>query len=103
MVEDRLNVVENRLDKVESDLIKLRRTTHKVANVAMKTQKQLADIKTNTDKMVSFYEGTDRIFGFCRKHWRTALKFGCGFVTAYGFANPAVGRTATYIQHFLNL
>lgn len=99
----RLTAIENRVTEVETDLQKLRRTVHNIAEDAMKTTARLINIEKKTDKVITFFEGTDKIFGFCRAHWRTLLKFGCGFVTAYGVTNPHVAQTANFISRFFGL
>lgn len=100
---ERLSKIENRVTAVETDLQKLRRTVHNIAEDAMKTTAHLIKIEKKTDKLISFFEGTDKVFGFCRKHWRTMLKFGCGFVTAYAASNPHVAQTANFVSHFFGL
>lgn len=110
MDEDRIASVEKRLDDVEQDLQKLRKTVHDVKNEQQvmvgqinAVQKSVTSVEANTETLLHFFEGTDKLFGFCRKHWRTLLKFGCGFVTAYGVTNPSVQRTLIFVQHFFGL
>lgn len=107
---ERLTQIETRLDAAEKDLIALRKNVHDIKNEQQIMVGQIQDlqndvttVKENTDKLVVFFEGTDRVFGFCRKHWRTMLKFGCGFVTAYGVTNPAVQRTLAFTIKFFGL
>lgn len=106
-----------RLERLESDLATVR---DKVANLeteiadikdgAATMKNDVAALSTKMDtanatltRVANFYDGTDKVFGFCRKHWRTLLKFGCGFVTAYGVTNPAAQRSILFVQHFFGL
>lgn len=101
--EERLGSIEKRLDDTEADLQKLRATVHAIKNEQQVLVGQMSDLTSSVDRVISFFEGTDKVFGFCRKHWRTMLKFGCGFVTAYGVTNPSVARSLQFVTHFFGL
>jgi nicotinic acid mononucleotide adenylyltransferase len=60
-------------------------------------------VEEQNARILAFIAGTDKIFGFTRKHWRTILKFGAGFVTAYGISNPIVQRELNFILAFFGI
>lgn len=102
-LESDLSAIKNQVANLESEI-----STVKAGHKSM--QEDLATLNTKMDeqtldlkKVVAFADGTDKVFGFCRAHWRTILKFGCGFVTAYGISNPSVQRTIIFVQHFFGL
>jgi hypothetical protein len=110
MDDDRIAAIENRVDTIEQDLSKLRETAHRVADSQQVSIAQMTDVTATLDTMkaqlssvTSFIDGTDHVLGFCRKHWRTILKFGAGVVTAYGFGNPHVQRALDFILKFAGI
>lgn len=110
MEESRIDAVEKRLDDVEEDLQRLRKNVHDIKNEQQvmvgqlsEVQKVIGALHADTAKVLTFFEGTDKLFGFCRKHWRTGLKFGCGVVTAWGVSNPHVTHTVEFIGKFFGL
>lgn len=114
MEEDRLANIEERLDAAEQDLQRLRQNVHDIKNEQQVLSGQMSDVqksvnaltegmsdlKANSERMLNFVEGTDKVLGFCRKHWRDLLKFGCGIVTAYGITNPHVQRAIDFTGKF---
>jgi O6-methylguanine-DNA--protein-cysteine methyltransferase len=117
-MDDGAGVPENgtttRLERLETDISNIKdrlsglETEFETAKETAKeeralVQTQIAEMDGKLDKVISFIEGTDKVLGFCRKHWRTILKFGCGFVTAYGVSNPSVQHTLSFVQNFFGL
>jgi hypothetical protein len=104
------NGTSTRLERLESDLaaikekvVNLETEIATVKNGHIVISKQLTEMNGKMDKVVMIADGTDKVLGFCRKNWKTILKFGCGFVTAYGISNPQVQRTLIFVQHFFGL
>lgn len=102
-MDERLGGVEKRLDVLETDFKKLRTTVHDIKGEQQVLVTEFAKAQAQLTKVVTFFEGTDKILGFTKKHWRTILKFGCGFVTAYGVSNPNVQHSIIFVQHFFGL
>ena len=98
-----LEAIDKSLDLLEFDFRRLRRTVHSIKGEQQVLLGEFTKVQRQMDRVVSFFEGTDKILGFTKKHWRTILKFGCGFVTAYGITNPSVQRTILFVQHFFGL
>lgn len=98
-----LEAIDKSLDLLEFDFRRLRRTVHSIKGEQQVLVIEFGKAKGQLDKVVAFFEGTDKLLGFTKKHWRTLLKFGCGFITAYGVTNPSVQRSLIFIQHFFGL
>lgn len=100
---DRLDSLEIKINSMEVDLTTLKTefASAKLDRNSMAVHLQSVDDKM--DRVLSFVEGTDKVLGFCLKHWRTAAKFGAGVVTAYGVSNPNVQRTLNFIVHFVGM
>jgi hypothetical protein len=104
---ERLTEVEKRCLAVEQDLAQVKTDVHKIKNTQqiaageMTTLKStVAQVKTNTDQILSVVDGGKKVFGFAMKHWKTALTFGAGLMTAAGIGNPEMTK---FISDFFHL
>jgi hypothetical protein len=103
-MDERLRGVEGRIAVVENDLAKIKLDIHATKNEmqvataeAEKMKKsltavanELAEVRQNTNDILGWVSGANTVFGFAKKHWRTALTFGCGIMTAAGIGNPTI-------------
>ena len=97
----------SRLERLESDIAeaKTRLTNCENELVTLKQgaaqmQLQMTSQDEKLDRILVWVDGTQKVAGFAVKHWRTALRFGCGFVTAWGISNPHVQSAITFVGHF---
>lgn len=97
--EEKLTAIETRVHTIETYLEEVKDYIHKAKNEAMKTVRRLtvveANLKTvkdNTVEIISLVDGGKKIFGFAKKHWKTALTFGAGLMTALGIGNPELTK-----------
>lgn len=102
-----------RLDRLESDLAEIK---GKVSNLETEFEKAKGErtqmlylingtsdepgLIQKTNKIYSYIDGTEKVAGFALKHWRTLLKFGCGFVTAWGVSNPHLAASLGFVSRF---
>jgi hypothetical protein len=99
-----------RLDRLESDI---KETKDKLASlekelVTLKKghetmQSQLLGQDEKLDTILAWVTGAQKVAGVAAKHWKTALKFGCGVVTAWGITNPHVARTIEFVGKFFGI
>jgi calcineurin-like phosphoesterase len=94
-----LNELDRRVTSLEESNEQAKKERQTVLNILNGTPDQQGLVQ-KTDRIMVWVEGTDHIFGFCRKHWRTLFKFGAGVVTAYGVSNPHVQNALNYILKF---
>jgi len=95
-----------RLERLESDIAD---TKTRIANLenelvtlkrgAEQMQTQLTGQDEKLDQILVWVTGAEKVAGIAAKHWKTALKFGCGLVTAYGIQNPHVQNAVSFIIH----
>jgi hypothetical protein len=85
-----------RLASLETEVLTL-----KQGYSTMQTTLDAQDIKL--DKIVKWVDGANKVLGIATRHWKTALKFGCGVVTAYGISNPQVAHVISFIGNFFGL
>lgn len=97
----------SRLDRLEKDITetKVRLTNleaelQSVKQGAISMQSQLAGQDAKLDRILIWVDGANKVAGVATKHWRTALKFGCGAVTAWGITNPHVSNLVNFIGKF---
>lgn len=100
----------SRLDRLESDiseakerLTNLENELKQVKQGAAQMQLQLSGQDAKLDKLVKWVDGANKILGVATRHWKTALKFGCGVVTAYGISNPQVAHVVSFVGKFFGL
>jgi hypothetical protein len=84
----------NKLGNLENELIVLKK-----GHETMQTQ--LAGQDDKLDVILKWVTGAEKVAGVAAKHWKTALKFGCGVVTAYGITNPHVAHVIDFVGKFL--
>lgn len=99
-----------RLERLESDISEMKARLANLENEfqqakeersLMQTQMTGQDIKL--DRILVWVDGTQKIVGVAIRHWRTALKFGCGVVTAWGISNPHVQNTVEFVAKFFGV
>lgn len=97
-----INELDRRVTSLEESNIEATKERQTVLNILNGTPDKQGLVQ-KTDRIMVWVEGTDHIFGFCRKHWRTIFKFGAGVVTAYGIGNPHIQNALTYIAKFIGI
>ena len=70
-MEERFVSIENRLTKLEGEM---------------------TSINNNTDEILKFVKGANKIWGIASKNWKAAIIFGAGIMTSAGIGNPQVWR-----------
>jgi hypothetical protein len=63
-------------------------------------QTQLTGQDEKLDRILVWVDGAHKVAGIATRHWKTALKFGCGLVTAWGISNPHVAHTVEFVGKF---
>jgi t-SNARE complex subunit (syntaxin) len=99
-----------RLERLESDITE---TKTKLANLELemsnlkKGHEQMAATLVGQDEkldvILKWVTGAEKVAGVAAKHWKTALKFGCGVVTAWGIGNPHVAHVISFIGTFFGI
>lgn len=79
-MENRIDGLENRVGKLELAFSEM-----KAAHVDAMDQ-----LDAKLDTIVTFVTGANTVFGFAKQHWKTAITFGAGIMSALGVGNPAV-------------
>lgn len=100
----------SRLERLEQDISEMK---ERLANLETEFQKakeersamqlQLTDQDAKLDKIVAWVDGVHKVAGIATRHWKTALKFGCGVMTAWGISNPHVAHTIEFVGKFFGL
>jgi predicted nuclease with TOPRIM domain len=99
-----------RLERLESDISE---TKNRLANLetelatlkqgAAQMQSQLSGQDEKLDQILIWVTGAEKVAGIAAKHWKTALKFGCGVVTAWGISNPHVAHAVAFVGNFFGI
>lgn len=97
----------SRLDRLESDIAEtkqklsaLESELQKLKEGASTMQLQLSGQDEKLDRILVWVDGANKVAGVAVRHWRTALKFGCGAVTAWGVTNPHVQSLLAFVSNF---
>jgi uncharacterized coiled-coil protein SlyX len=85
-----------RIGNLETELATLKRGAEQM-------QTQLTGQDDKLDQILVWVTGAEKVAGIAAKHWKTALKFGCGVVTAWGISNPHVAHVIVFVGNFLGL
>lgn len=99
-----------RLERLESDISEMKA---RLANLEIEFQQakeersqmqtQLAGQDTKLDRILVWVDGANKVAGIATRHWKTALKFGCGAMTAWGVTNPHVSNVVSFIGNFFGV
>lgn len=100
MSQTRLETLEANLEEIKEKVVALESEFEKAKEERSMMKTDIETVKQNTDDILSWINGGKKVFGFAILHWKTALKFGAGFMTAAGLGNPTVIR---YVQEFFGL
>lgn len=99
-----------RLDRLEKDiaetktkLLTLENELQIVKTRGEAMQLQLTGQDDKLDRILRWVDGANKVAGIATRHWRTALKFGCGVVTAWGVSNPHIAHAVEFVGKFFGL
>jgi len=92
-LESDIKETKDKLVSLESELVTLKEGHEKM-------QSQLAGQDDKLDTILAWVTGAQKVAGIAQKHWKTALKFGCGVVTAWGIGNPHVAHVIEFVGKF---
>lgn len=99
----RLERLENDIAETKERLSSLENDLQTVKQGALLMGTRLVGQDEKLDKILVWVDGANKVAGIATRHWKTALKFGCGVVTAYGISNPQVAHVVTFVGHFFGL
>jgi acetyl-CoA carboxylase carboxyltransferase component len=99
-----------RLERLESDISETKERLSSLENElqivkqgASAMQSQLLGQDDKLDRILVWVDGANKVAGVATRHWKTALKFGCGVVTAWGISNPQVAHVVAFVGKFFGL
>jgi predicted nuclease with TOPRIM domain len=95
-LEGDIKETKTRLASLENELVTLKEG-------AQAMQSQLAGQDDKLDQILVWVTGAEKVAGIAAKHWKTALKFGCGVVTAWGITNPHVAHVLQFVGSFFGI
>lgn len=99
-LESDIKETKDKLTNLESELVTLKKG-HETMQAELSTQSTtLANQDEKLDVILKWVTGAEKVAGVAAKHWKTALKFGCGVVTAWGIGNPHVAHTIEFVGKF---
>lgn len=99
----RLERLEGDINETKSRLENLENELQKVKQGSAQMQLQLTGQDEKLDRILIWVDGANKVAGIATRHWKTALKFGCGVVTAWGISNPQVGHVVAFVTKFFGL
>jgi hypothetical protein len=102
MVDERLAAAETRLAQIETEMGKVKNDIHSMKNSMQAASGDVRQLKDSVQKIeeqnadiLYFVTGANTVFGFAKKHWKQAIIFGAGIMTAAGVGNPKVNAFIT--------
>lgn len=95
-LENDITETKNRLGNLEKELLTLKEGHNEM-------QSQLVGQDDKLDQILVWVNGANKVAGVAAKHWKTALKFGCGVMTAWGISNPHVQNVVTFVGKFFGI
>ena len=99
----RLDVLEADIKETKERLTSLETEFKSVKEGAVTMQAQLTGQDEKLDRILVWVDGANKVAGVAVRHWKTALKFGCGAVTAWGITNPHVASLLSFIGNFFGI
>lgn len=99
----RLERLEEDISDAKTRLANLEEELQLVKKGSQTMQLQLTDQDDKLDRILHWVDGANKIAGIATKHWKTALKFGLGVITAWGISNPQVSHVVTFVGRFFGL
>jgi hypothetical protein len=99
----RLVRLENDITEMKERLANLESEFQKAKEERSQMQMQLSGQDEKLDRILLWVDGAQKVAGIATRHWKTALKFGCGAVTAWGVTNPHVQSLLNFVAQFFGV
>ena len=99
----RLERLETEITEIKERLATLEHEFQSAKEERSKMQSQLDGQDIKLDKILVWVDGAHKVAGVATRHWRTALKFGCGVVTAWGVSNPHIQNVVIFVGKFFGI
>ena len=99
-LENDIKETKDKLVNLESELATLKKGHEEMSATLTEQTQTLTGQDAKLDRILVWVDGANKVGGIAAKHWKTALKFGCGVVTAWGIGNPHVAHTIEFVGKF---